>query len=193
MAVIDTAGLCLRAGLPAPGTKPGFVERRQIGRGCRVVHSEAPGALGRWQRGAFLLVEESRRRRERTPWGDRWPTRRARCLVIDEPRRLGPGGASGFIHRHPVPRTVATVREAVAWMLRITPEDVDRIARAQGDVYVLRLSRLRPDALPDGHAEADGRLVHAAHLPIRAAGAGERYRVCRRAAESAYAVGGSAD
>lgn len=188
------ASLCEAAGLPAPGAVAGFVQKRETTWGCRLLDEAAPEALGAWQAGAILLVEEERRRRERTPFGDRWPTRSQRYLVIEEPRVDGPGA----VHRHPVPKSVGSVRSALAWALRIDQRDLRRITRAQGDVYVLEQlqgqRRLGSDVLPARHDEADGRLVHPVHASVRAAITGEEiYRVCRRAATAAHATGGSRD
>lgn len=188
------ARLCAAAGLPEPGTSPGYVERRAVSRGLRVLDAEAPEALGAWQAGAVLLVEESWRRREKSPFGYRWPERSQRYLVIEEVR-----GGETIVHRHPVPAGAASVRAALAWALRLPAGDLRAILRCQGDVYVLDRAalsrRLRSDELPARHDLAGGELVHPVHAPIPAPLAGEEVvRVCRRAAvRSAYAEGGSRD
>lgn len=190
--------LCQAAGFAAPGTGAAYVQKRETTWGCRVLDEGAPEALGAWQSGAILLVEEERRRRERTPFGDRWPTRYQRYLVIEE--RAGEhAGERVAVHRHPVPRSVGSVRAGIAWCLRLRPEDLRRITRAQGDVYVLEQlegqRRLGSDPLPTRHdVGPDGMLVHPVHGSVRAALAGEEiYRVCRRAATATHATGGSRD
>lgn len=209
---MDIADIVEAAGLPRPGTRPGYVQKRETQRGCALLSAAPAGRLGPWQTGAIALVEESWRRRERTPFGDRYRERSQSYLVIEEAGRVP--------HRHPVPRTCDSVREALAWCLRVNVERLAQVQRCQGDVYVLRAPGLRGDALPPRHdivagergapawvptVEANGtlgaprlgpgadRLVHPQHAPIAAPEAGEVVRVCRRASECRHATGGSRD
>lgn len=194
MTTSRAAGLCEAAGLRPPGTIAGYVERRETAWGTRLLDEVAPEALGAWQAGGLLLVEEERKRRERGPFGDRWPTRYTRYLVIEEPARAD---GSSTVHLHPVPKSAGSVRAALAWALRVPEAALAAIDRVQGDVYVLRregaAARLRSDALPARHDVTEGRLVHPVHAAVAAAGSEEIYRTCRRAAVARHATGGSAD
>ena len=98
-----------------------------------------------------------------------------------EDRFLVGRNESGTYFAHPVPRSVASVRDAIRW---IWSGKQDRIIARQGDIAVIKGQGKYQ--LPYGHVVGAGALdtmiLHATHPPIALPGRGETVIVARRAA-----------